>query len=175
MRINKRVMLQFENQNEEVFEEFFKKYSPRMYYYISKCGLYDDDADDCIQDVFEHVICSYDSFRFFKGSFKRWVYKICKMHTHFYIKNLERKGYRTVSGEREFMVSNQMSADKLAMLSDVERYVGELNYSILVLRFYFDLTYREIGKTIGISGNDAWKRFVETCKLVKEYKKGIDE
>ncbi|NLE37977.1 MAG: sigma-70 family RNA polymerase sigma factor [Pirellulaceae bacterium] len=62
------------------WEEFFSRYSPRIYHWCSGRGLSDADAQDATQKVFVRLLDALKRFHYdaSKGKFRGWLHQITK-------------------------------------------------------------------------------------------------
>lgn len=170
MRVTKRTMERFENGDKTLFDKFFKTYSPLMYYYVAKCNIFGEDADDCVQIIITELIRSHNTFKYFRGNYLNWVFHITQLHTKLFIDfKIERQHYFP-RHEVGFKIRDYSNSKIVRNLSDVERFVGEVNYAIVIFRIGFKLKFEHICELLDLSYTEAVTRFFQTLFKLKEYK-----
>lgn len=143
--------------NTESFSLLVDRYYRKILGFICKTGIPRDDAEDLAQEVFIRAfrnLFRYDA----SWSFSTWIFRIAVNLSKNYRK---RRRIRTEeldrhciddrndpSGNRylDDLVNRQIISNMLDSLNDQVRYM-------LILRFYNNMTYDEIGDICGISGD----------------------
>ncbi|MGC8764366.1 MAG: RNA polymerase sigma factor [Brevinematia bacterium] len=152
------------------YEELFNRYNNQIYSICRYHGLKHNDSLDIIQETFLKMFMSFSSFKK-NFPFKPWFFKIVlnsiknkynelKRHRFIQIENLEK-----ISSEEE---------KKFDLLQNREYITGIINIlpdtlrEVVLLKVYGELDMKEIAKIVGISLRQAYNRFNEGCKILKE-------
>ncbi len=134
--------------NEEAFATLYENYKNLVYrtayLVLDNAG----DAEDILQDVFVLVHRSLAKYDPDKGSFTSWLHRITVNQC---LNWRRRKGYFNPSLEeipennlRAAVISEELRAE----IQEVRRGVSQLSIkqrTIVILRYYWDLSYAEIG------------------------------
>ena len=137
-------------------------------------------AQDIAQDVFVKVYFKIHQFRF-EAEFKTWIYRILVNElNHWYRKN---KMITWFSGDADeyhsYREKNKDQSVPENAGSELRKHVKKLprmQKSIVVLRVFQELPFRDIGKILRISENSAKVNFFKAKKNLKKWMKSkIDE
>jgi len=137
--------------DERAFEEIVKRYERTVYNVAYRMVRSHDDAMDIAQTVF---IKAYRNLSSFNDAYKlfSWLYRIAVNETINHIKR-ER---RTAHLDCETVADRGTPVDRLAQLELGERIQDalmelKLDYRIVVvLKYFLELSYREISEIVGI-------------------------
>lgn|SRR5574344_598394 len=154
----------------EAFDTLLERHKSKLYSYIYY-NVHDEDvADDLFQETFIKVIMHIQSGKYSaEGKFAAWTRRIAhNMIMDYYRQKL---GENTVSNDAEDgeLLNNAYLADpSIEMqqvhnqtLDDVEKLykmLPKVQSEVVFMRFYQDLSFREIADELGISINTALGR-----------------
>jgi len=139
------------------FDLLVRKYRDRIYYHAMYITKDSQEAFDVAQDVF---VRGYHESRMFDEGFKMkaWLFRVCTNRCYNIVRDKHRRGgildrlgkandalrehHRAIDSVLEKELSREMAA-ALSHLTPEHR-------SILILRYYDDLSYQEIADTLQI-------------------------
>lgn len=170
--------------NESALEFLIRRHKDKVYYYILSKVKDEELAEDLFQDTFIKIIRTLKTDRYNEeGKFINWVMRIA----HNLIIDYFRKAAKTreVHSTNEFDVFN-LVIDKTGTAeyqimkeqteSDLVRLIEELpeeQKSVLKMRIYEDLSFKEISEQTGVSINTALGRMryalINLRKLADKY------
>jgi RNA polymerase sigma-70 factor (ECF subfamily) len=159
------------NGSTESFSLLVDKYYNRIVGFICRTGFPREDAEDITQEVF---IRAYKNlFRYdISWSFSTWIFTIAINLSRNYRK---RKRIRTVELNKlhiadevspsvnrhlDDLINRQMVSNMLSTLKEQVRYM-------LILRFYNNMSYDEIGDICGLSGDAVKMRISRALKKLR--------
>lgn len=136
--------------DKEGYKILFDRYSNKVYYLAYKYLRNSYDADDCVQEVFMRVFKFLSNFEESKSSFSNWIYHI----TINKINDIARRRSRinSIEVQDNFTVENYIfneNNENKVLLSELEKYLGEEHYRVLLLKDGFNLKFSEIARQMG--------------------------
>lgn len=156
--------------NNEAFDVILSRYEKRLYSYILYFVRNNDVADDLFQETFVRAIVTIKHGRYTEtGKFSAWLTRIA--HNLIVDQFRDEKNENTVSNDEvstdlfnstslaEACVETQLISDET--LSDVKGLMRELpdaQREVLHMRFYRDMSFKEIAQATGVSINTALGR-----------------
>lgn len=125
-----------------------------------------EDIEECVSDIFFEMYQCRDRIDLEKGSVKSFLLIIAERKA---IKYYDRKAkpYDTVTLESEEGMGLRATTDvereveqheESRRLMDAIHALGEPNSTIMIQKYYYGMTAKEIGKSLGISKNAVEKR-----------------
>lgn len=177
---------QFLEGNKQALDLLINRYKNQVYSYILLVVKNRDLAEDIFQDTFIKVIKSLHSGKYIEnGKFVSWVMRIAhNLIIDFYRRS---KNMRTIAeGDTEYSLFNSTkfsditSEDVLIneqINEDLKTLIKKLpaeQFEIIKLRYYFDMSFKEISERTGVSINTALGRMryalINLRKLMAEQK-----
>ena len=168
--------------NQERYAEIVERYEKKLFIYLYRLVGNKEEAQDLLQDVFIKAyrnLNSYDVSR----KFSSWIYRIAHNEAVNHIKRKSLKkfiSWETITSSKDKLESSSIEegADKTWERKEVSREVNKaidklpFKYrQVLILRYYSDQSYEEIGEilgkpvnTVGTLINRAKKKLHETLK-----------
>ena len=154
----------------EAFDELLERHKDRIYMYIYHAVKNEDAANDIFQDTFVKAIMTIKQGRYIEnGHFSAWITRIAH--------NLVIDYYRQVRAENQQStddtdvnilnrkeLSDSTIEDNLVVTQihdDVRRLVKALpdnQREVLIMRYYKNMSFKEIADTTGVSINTALGR-----------------
>jgi len=164
---------------EEAFAELFHQHK-NLVYKTAFLLLGDTTAaEDALQEVFVKVYCSLDTFDPSKGAFTTWLRRITVNHCL----NVRRRGRPSISSLEDLAVGESSPAESrrpsLPEEWTVDREKAEAIWravqdlspplrATVVLRYYEELSYREISRVLDVPlGTVKW-RLHEALKTLRQ-------
>ena len=154
----------------EAFDALLSRYKDSVYGYIIRNVKNEDVADDIFQETFVKVITTLNSGRYVEnGRVAAWVNRIAHNRIIDYFRQLKNEALQsTDSTEMNILNRKEYSEstveDTLIVTQihkDVRRLIRELPKSqrdVVVMRYYKDMSYKEISDFTGVSINTALGR-----------------
>ncbi len=169
--------------NEVAFEMLLKRHQAKVFSYILYTVKDEDIANDIFQDTFIKVVRTLKRGKYNEeGKFLPWVNRIAHNLVIDHFRRL--KKMPTTSGGDDFDIFEVIPShdDNVAddivrsqMLKDVKALVKHLpedQKEVLMMRMYFDMSFKEIADRTGVSINTALGRMryalINLRKLIKE-------
>ncbi|MAY84746.1 MAG: RNA polymerase subunit sigma-24 [Flavobacteriales bacterium] len=166
---DKVLIRQYLNGKESAFEQLLNRYKDRVYSYILYTIKDDVLANDIFQETFMKVIRTLKRGKYNdEGKFLPWVNRIAH---NLIIDHFRRnQKYPTTNGGENFDIFDIISDDRLnvedqvvkdQILSDVKRLIHQLpddQKEVLMMRMYFDMSFKEIAEKTNVSINTALGR-----------------
>ena len=156
--------------NNEAFDVILSRYEKRLYSYILYFVRNNDVADDLFQETFVKAIVTIKHGRYTEtGKFSAWLTRIA--HNLIVDQFRDEKNENTVSNDEvttdlfnntslaEACVETRLISDET--LTDVKGLISELpdtQREVLYMRFYRDMSFKEIAQVTGVSINTALGR-----------------
>ncbi len=157
-------------------EAIYNKYKKEIYYYVYKLTLNHHVAEELTQDTFLKAFRAFRKFRK-EASIKTWLYIIARnTYLNYYDKN-KNHAENTEAFQKEIMdPSNDFkSMDERMLIHNILLQLPEKLRSLLILRDYRELTYKEISRILDITEGQvkiglhrARKKFKEIYKCLEE-------
>lgn len=156
--------------NNEAFDVILSRCEKRLYSYILYFVRNNDVADDLFQETFVKAIVTIKHGRYTEtGKFSAWLTRIA--HNLIVDQFRDEKNENTVSNDEvttdlfnntslaEACVETRLISDET--LTDVKGLISELpdaQREVLYMRFYRDMSFKEIAQVTGVSINTALGR-----------------
>ena len=170
--------------NNHAFDELLRRHRKNVYNYIFFIIKNREMAEDVFQDTFVKAIINIKQGRYIEnGKFKAWIMRIAHNLIIDYFR-LERNENTVSNDEMEVDLLNDATLCDIAIedkmvwsqiLTDVKRlieYLPDNQREVLEMRYYQDLSFKEIADQIGISINTALGRMryaiINIRKLAEE-------
>lgn len=171
--------------NNEAFDTLLKRHQNRVFSYILHIVKNRELADDIFQETFVKAITTIKQGRYTdNGKFSAWITRIAHNHIiDFYRQEkanatvstdetdfslLDRKEYSDDTIE-DFMIERQISADVVRIMNELP----QLQREVLEMRFFRDMSFREIADATNVSINTALGRMryaiINMRRIAKEY------
>jgi RNA polymerase sigma-70 factor (ECF subfamily) len=173
------LLKQFSKGDEAAFHSIVRRYERPIILYV--CGLSSNMelAKDVCQETFLRLINRPPSF-LFGGKLKPWLFKVArnKMYDAF------REEKRELTGEDIRMCLHQEPEDQEGNLSGDEKFarlnnaiakIPEKYRELISMRYYGNLTFNEISKTMNIPIGTALWRMQKAISLLRNEIKGISD
>lgn len=166
---DKELIRQYLDGKESAFEILLKRYQSRVFSYILYTTKNESLSNDIFQETFMKVVRTLKKGRYNEeGKFLPWVNRIAhNLIIDHYRKNQK---FPTTSGGDKFDIfdiipSNDLNVEektiKNQILSDVKKliqYLPDDQKEVLMMRMYFDMSFKEIADRTNVSINTALGR-----------------
>jgi RNA polymerase sigma-70 factor (ECF subfamily) len=154
----------------EAFDELLERHKDRIFMYIYHSVKNEELANDLFQDTFVKAITTIKQGRYVEnGHFAAWVTRIAHNLIIDYYRQVRNENLQSTD-DTDFNILNRKELsdvtieDNLVMSqihSDVRRLIRTLPRSqreVLVMRYYKNMSFKEIADTTGVSINTALGR-----------------
>jgi RNA polymerase sigma-70 factor (ECF subfamily) len=143
----------------KLFQFIWDHYHQKIAFYISNLIPHDHPSfDDIFQEVMIKIYKNLNTFNPLH-SFKAWIYRIARNHCIDFLKNKKENVFKPGGIEIE-KILDPRTPEKITiekdMVDEIDSWLGKLNETdreISYLRFFENLTYREIGRILNINPN----------------------
>ena len=161
---------------EVAYSLLYERYAGYIYRLTFGLLQHREDAEEVLQDTFEYAFRKLDHYDADRASFKTWLYQIAVSRCR---NKRRRKWLPTFAlshwlGERLTDTENPTPDEALA-LSRRQRRIWQALQTLspklretAVLRYYEELSYKEIGQILGIPSKTAESRMRLAHKALKE-------
>lgn len=135
--------------NEKLYKEFY----PKVYSFVSSRIENNHDREDIVSEIFLKVFSKLETFDESKASLSTWIYTITKNTV---INHLKRKKFAFIPFHEYFGVKEDIS-DKDYLENFLDRLDNALDKlipiqkDIIILRYYFELSHKEISEKVNLS------------------------
>ena len=154
----------------EAFDELLERHKDRVYLYIYHAVKNDELADDIFQDTFVKAIMTIKQGRYVEnGHFPAWITRIAHNLIIDYYRQVRAENLQSTDDTDVNILNRKELADGTIednlvtdqIHSDVRRLIRALPESqreVLVMRYYKNMSFKEIADTTGVSINTALGR-----------------
>ena len=154
----------------EAFDALLERHKDRLFMYIYHAVKNEDVANDIFQDTFVKAIMTIKQGRYVEnGHFPAWITRIAHNHIIDYYRQLKAENLQsTDDDEVNILNRKELSAQTIEddiitsqIHNDVKRLIKALPDSqreVLVMRYYKNMSFKEIADTTGVSINTALGR-----------------
>ena len=161
------------------FEVMVRHYSEQLYWQVRRLVITHEDSNDVLQNAFIKAWSSLDSFH---GDSKliTWLSRIAINEALDFLR--KQKNRPTLSADDiETGIANQLMADeyfdgdeKEAQLQQAIASLPEVQRTVFLLRYYDDMKYSDISKTLGTSEGALKASYHIAVKKITEFFKQFD-
>ena len=163
------ISLYVEGKN-EAFDELLERHKDRIFMYIYHSVKNEDLANDLFQDTFVKAITTIKQGRYVEnGHFAAWVSRIAHNLIIDYFRQVKNENLQSTDDDesnilnRKELSQSTIEDDMVAsqIHTDVRRLIRTLPASqrqVLVMRYYKNMSFKEIADTTGVSINTALGR-----------------
>ena len=154
----------------EAFDELLERHKDRVFMYIYHSVKNEDLANDLFQDTFVKAITTIKQGRYVEnGHFAAWVSRIAHNLIIDYFRQVKNENLQSTDDDesnilnRKELSQSTIEDDMVAsqIHTDVRRLIRTLPASqrqVLVMRYYKNMSFKEIADTTGVSINTALGR-----------------
>ncbi len=142
---------------DRAFDLLVRKYRDRIYYHALYITKDSQEAFDVAQDVF---VRGYHEARLFDDGFrmKAWLFRVCTNRCYNIVRDKHRRGgildrlgkadeaLRVHHKAIDSVIAQELSAEMMGAMEQL----SEEHRTILILRYYDDLSYQEIADTLEV-------------------------
>ncbi|TWH58904.1 RNA polymerase RpoE-like sigma-24 subunit [Desulfitobacterium sp. LBE] len=157
-QVEKRELIGLAQKDETSFTELYTMYFPRINNYVHYRVADYHDAEDLVSQILEKVFTKGHSYQEHKAPFSVWLFRIARNTITDYYRS--RKGVHTISldGYTKDIVAREPDPVAMVELNEIQQHLlkaiaslSQREQEIIALKFWSDLSNREIAKLVGIS------------------------
>ena len=175
----------YENGNDNAFDELLQRHQSYVYSYILFLVKEEDVADDIFQETFTRAIIAIRSHKYqTTGKFSAWLIRIAQ---NLIIDSSRETESGKLIKQEDFspnilndirlseggIETNIMEQQKLEQLQKMLDYLPDVQREVVLLRFYEDLSFKEIAEKTGVSINTSLGRMryalINLRKMVQQH------
>ena len=183
---DEQLVVSFRQGNDEAFDALLKRYESKIYSYIFYAVKNEEEANDLFQEVFMRVIATIKSGRYNEmNKFASWLMRI----THNQVIDYHRQNRSAQILSNDETEADLFSDASIAVdenreremidqqtLSEIKQLITMLPQNqreVVLMRFYDELSFKEIAEKTGVSINTALGRMryalINMRKLAQKY------
>ncbi len=172
--------------NDSAFDVLMKRYESKVYSYIYYSVKNQELAEDLFQDVFTKIIIRLRSGKYKEtGKFYAWVMRVAhNLIIDTYRKDIDDKIISNDETEQDLFNDPSLAVNenreqemiKEQMISDIQELIARLPESqrqVLLMRYYEDMSFKEIAQLTNCSINTALGRMRYALINLKKMSKDI--
>ena len=175
----------YENGNDNAFDELLQRHQSYVYSYILFLVKEEERADDIFQETFTRAIMAIRSHKYqTTGKFSAWLIRIA--HNLIIDTTRETESGKLITQEKftpgilnDIRLSeggienNIIEEQKASQIRKMLDYLPDVQREVILLRFYEDLSFKEIAEKTGVSINTSLGRMryalINLRKLVQKH------
>lgn len=170
----------FQNGDETAFNEIVLCYQERLYWVARRYCSDHDDADDIVQEVF---VKAYSALADFRGesSLSTWLHRITINQALNFLRWKKVKTFLRLeeltidrASDDETPHEKLESRERGDLLDDAVRRLPEKQRAVFILRYFQELSYEEISKTLKTSIGGLKANYFHAVKKVQEYMRNAE-
>lgn len=169
-KISQKTIEKFKEGDKDSFEDIFYYYKDKVYYFAYHYVKDQDDADDCVQEVFIKLVNSIDTYDFVSCQFETWFYLLSKRVILNFLRTQSRHRNHYLYDEE--IIENYAEKDFTELqhtLYDLEDLMGKKMYTVFILRVGYKLTFDLIYEIADIPRETARRLYNQSQEVIKEY------
>jgi len=175
----------YENGNDKAFDELLDRHQSYVYSYILFLAKEEDLANDLFQETFTRAIFAIRSHKYqTTGKFSAWLIRIAHNLIIDSSRDIESE---IVIAQEKFtpkilndirlseggVESNIVEQQRLSQLRNMLNYLPKVQREVIIMRFYEDMSFKDIAKKTGVSINTSLGRMryalINLRKMVREH------
>lgn len=145
------------------------KYYNEIYAYVYRHILNVEDSLDLTQEIFINILKGLSAFDKRKSSFRTWIYRIAsnRMTDWYRCRHFTSELSEDLPDESSFeeVIENRAFTQKILKFIEKEDYSS---YLIMELKFFSDLTFKEIGEMTEMSENTVKTKYYHAMKKIRK-------
>ena len=175
----------YENGNDNAFDELLQRHQSYVYSYILFLVKEEERADDIFQETFKRAIMAIRSHKYqTTGKFSAWLIRIA--HNLIIDTTRETESGKLITQEKftpgilnDIRLSeggienNIIEEQKASQIRKMLDYLPDVQREVILLRFYEDLSFKEIAEKTGVSINTSLGRMryalINLRKMVQQH------
>lgn len=156
------------------FEKIYEKYKQDIYYYLLKMTNYNQNiAEELTQETFYQAFLSLHTFKG-KCTLKTWIIQISKnVYSKYLRKNknlffMEEGIVDDIASTKDMVEDKILQKEAYAEALNIVNSLSKKYKDVIIFRFYYELTFKEIASILRITENSAKVLYCRGRNLLKE-------
>lgn len=140
-------------------ERLYSEYRSKVSGYIFSRVKNRADAEDLVSDVFVKIVENFDKYDSEKASYSTWVFTITRNTVISYFR--QAREFDDITEMELADPDSEESLNEVVLKEDIRTLAGALqrmsdrDRDIIIARYYYDRSFREIGDMLGITEANA--------------------
>lgn len=168
------IMEKMRTQPNEGMKLLMDEYQERLYWHIRRLVVYEDDAEDMLQEVFVKIYQKFDTFKGNSSLFS-WIYRLATNETLSFLRRKKEENLSLDMARLQTADSYFEYGDKEAIaLQEAIHALPPKQQTTFNLRYYDELTFKQIAEIMETSESSAKanycfakQKIIERMKLLK--------
>jgi RNA polymerase sigma-70 factor (ECF subfamily) len=152
-----------------IFDDLYKKYAKKILKFISCKGIETMDAEDITSRVFVKALDNFRNYEDRGYSFGTWLFKVASNEVSQFYRDLNKTQMVPLSME-DFNVLEEesLSSERNEVLQSILNNLSKKEKTIIQLRYFENLSFREIAEILSISESNAKVRCFRTIEKMRK-------
>lgn len=175
----------YENGNDSAFDVLLSRHQKYVYSYILFLVKSESLADDLFQETFAKVVIAIRNHKYQStGKFSAWLIRIAHNLTIDYTREADSSNITTQDEFSSSILNSKKFSEEACeqgiiqqqdsqLLKDLLNYLPDVQREVVIMRFYEDLSFKEIAELTGVSINTSLGRMryalINLRKLVQTH------
>ena len=156
----------------EAFKELLDLYQERLYWHIRKIVLTHDNANDVLQNTFIKVFKGIPNFKA-NSTLHTWMYRIAYNESIRFLEKNKFKFSQSIAQKNDYLKNLTediyFNGDELQLkLHKIISKLSEKQKRVFQMKYYDDLSFREISEILNISENTLKSSYYSVVKTIEE-------
>lgn len=159
----------------ESFAKLYDYYFPKVYAFVAS-KIYDQDkAEDLVSDIFMKMLKALPNFEWRGLPFGAWVFRIARNRINDYLRDLKKNNFVDLENikeshhqkESESPVAKAKQSELHTKVAEVMASLPEREADVVKLKFFAELSNKEIAKALDITESNVGVIIFRTLKVLK--------
>ena len=156
----------------EAFKELLDLYQERLYWHIRKIVLTHDNANDVLQNTFIKVFKGIPNFKA-NSTLHTWMYRIAYNESIRFLEKNKFELSQSIAQKNDYLKNLTediyFNGDELQLkLHKIISKLSEKQKRVFQMKYYDDLSFREISEILNISENTLKSSYYSVVKTIEE-------
>lgn len=166
---DKELIQKFQQGSEKSFNELVLRHQDWVRGFIQKSVRNREDSEDLAQEVFVKTYFGLGSFRF-ESEFTTWLYRVViNQINNFYRKQKMFSWFYRDIQEAHTQTTTEPTDDRSSKLMMSVGKLPKMQRSVMILRTFQDLPFKDIGSVLSITENSAKVNYHKAKKNLRKY------
>ena len=152
-------------------EELYTEYRKKVYGYVYQRLRDHAAAEDITSDVFAKIVEKISTFDPERASYSTWIFTITKnMVISHYRRQHDTEDIEElqIADEKEELLDLAIMKENSGMLAEALKVLSEKYRDIIIARYYYDYSFRQIGEMLDMTEANARVAHGRALKKLKE-------
>ena len=166
MRIANKVVEKFKLKDDEAFAEIFYSYRDIIFALAKERLRNVDDANDCVQEIFQKLYLNIGQYDVPRNSFNAWFMQLANNHIIDYYRKRKKEKYIL---DENYVSNCNYEETKISVIEELEDVLNKVEYTILVYHIVYDLTFIEIADLMNMNRETVRRTYHKSIATAREY------